>query len=159
MTKRRSTRSAGTPTSVAWLGVAACFVAAGCASNECVLDDDLRLFAGEDAVDCGSADPAHDRAEIDKCAANAFDAGQPFIARYRRMGVESTVVNAVASNTDGKVKVFRWDSAPCGGDGCSSVTDVQSCDGPTLSQQTSSDPTALPIDCDSLGLAQRICGG
>jgi len=132
--------------------------ALGCSSNACVLDDDLRLFAGDGALDCGTADASHDRADIDKCAADAFDGGKPFIARYARMGVDSKVVDAVGSNTDGKVKIFRWDSSPCGGDACSAVTDVQSCDGPTLNMETSSDPSALPISCASLGTPQRICG-
>jgi hypothetical protein len=135
------------------------FLWLGCSRNDCVLDDDLRLFTGDGALDCGTAGPAKDRADVDKCAADAFDAGKPFIARYERMGVASKIVNAVGSNTDGKVKVFRWDSAPCGGDACSAVTDVQSCDGPTLNMDISTDPTALPISCASLGTPQRICGG
>ena len=131
----------------------------GCSRHDCVLDDDLRLFAGDGALDCGTADATHDRADIDKCATDAFDAGKPFIARYSRLGIDSKIVDAVASNTDGKVKVFRWDSAPCGGDACSAVTDVQSCDGPTPNMDTSSDASALPISCASLGTPQRICGG
>jgi hypothetical protein len=139
--------------------LSSCALLLGCSSNDCALDDDLRLFAGDSALDCGTADAAHARADVDKCAADAFDAGQPFIARYERTGTDSRLLNAVASNTDGKVKIFRWDSAPCGGPSCNPVTDVQSCDGPTRSTQTKDDPNALPISCDSLGLAQRICGG
>lgn len=137
----------------------ACGFALGCSSSDCALDDDLHLFAGDGALDCGTADATHDRGDIDKCASDAFSAGQPFIARYQRTGVDSHIVNAVASNTDGKVKIFRWDSAPCGGDSCLPVTDVQSCDGPTVNMQTPDDPTALPLNCDSLGLPQRVCGG
>ena len=140
------------------LAAAGCLLL-GCSSSDCVLNDDLRLFAGDGALDCGTADATHDRADIDKCAADAFDAGTPFIARYERTGADAGVVNAVASNTDGKLKIFRWDDSACGSSSCSPVTDVQSCDGPTLNLQTSDDPNALPINCDSLGTPQRICGG
>ena len=142
-----------------WLLASSCGLALACSSHDCQLDDDLRLFAGDDAVDCGSADATHERADIDKCAADAFEAGQPFMARYERMGVDSQVVNAVASNSDGKVKIFRWDTAPCGGPACGPATDVQSCNGPTLNLETPADPSALPISCDTLGLPQRICDG
>lgn len=127
-------------------------------SSECVLDDDIRLFAGETARDCGSVAPGGDRADVDACVAEAFDAGAPFIARYERTGAESKVVAAVASNTEGKVKLFQWSSAPCGGAGCDAATDVQSCDGPALSEETSEDPLALPITCERVGLPQRVCG-
>jgi hypothetical protein len=132
-------------------------VCTGC-SNECALDDDLRLFAGEAARDCGSVPAGGDRADVDACVAEAFDAGEPFIARYESQGVDSKVVSAVAGNTEGKVQLFQWDSAPCGGSGCDPVTDVQLCDGPTLTEETSEDPLALPISCDRIGLPQRVCG-
>jgi hypothetical protein len=130
----------------------------GCSNSDCVLDDDLRLFAGDGALDCGIADAKHDRADIDKCAADAFDAGTPFMARYERTGVTAKIVTAVATNTDGVVKIFRWDTSSCGGASCAPVTDVQSCDGPTLNEETSADPDALPLSCDSLGVPRRICG-
>ena len=143
-------------TGVKWLLGSLTLVALGCASKECVLDDDLRRFAGDSALDCGVADAAHERADIDKCAAAAFDGGQPFIARYERQGPESKLMIAVASNTDGKVKIFRWDPAACSAS-CSPVTDVQSCEEPSVNLETSQDPDALPINCTSLGLPQRIC--
>lgn len=137
------------------LGALALF---GC-SNDCDVDESTRLFAGDSAVDCGTADAAHDRGKIDECATTAFAAGTAFIARYQQQGTDSKLLTAVAMNTDGKVKVFRWDSSPCGGgSSCSPVTDVQSCEGPTVATQTSDDPNALPILCDSLGLAERVCG-
>lgn len=128
----------------------------GC-SSECELDDDLRLFAGEGAVDCGTAGGEADRASVDQCAIDGFDAGTAFIARYRPTGADSRLITAVASNTEGKVKIFRWDSAPCGG--CDPVTDVQDCEKPSLTEESSEDPNILPISCESLGLAQRICSG
>jgi hypothetical protein len=118
----------------------------------------MRLFAGDGAIDCGTADATHDRAAVDQCATEAFGAGKAFIARYAAQGTDSKLITAVASNTAGKLKIFRWDSAPCGGSSCSPVTDVQSCEGPSVSMETSADPSALPISCESLGLAQRICG-
>lgn len=127
-------------------------------SDQCELNDDLRSFAGDSARDCGSVGLDDDRAEVDGCVAEAFDAGEAFIARYEQHGVDSKVVRAVAANSDGQVKLFQWDSAPCGGTGCDAVTDVQSCEGPALSEETSDDPLALPIICDRVGLPQRICG-
>ena len=129
----------------------------GC-SNDCALDDDMRLFAGDAALDCGTADESHPREDVDACAGGAFEDGQAFIARYQQQGKDSRLVTAVAMNTAGKVKVFRWDSSPCGGGSCSPVTDVQACEGPSLEMSTSADENALPIACSSLGLAQRVCG-
>src|SRR6187431_2517761 len=96
-----------------WLTLVACLGACGCKS-ECVLDDDVRLFAGDSARDCGSVTGTDDRSDTDACVAEAFEAGEPFIARYERMAIDSKVVTAVVSNTDGKIKIFQWDSAPCG---------------------------------------------
>ena len=128
----------------------------GCQEG-CVLDDDVRFFAGDGARDCGTA-AADGRAAVDGCVVEAFESGQAFIARYESVGASSQVVSVVASNTEGKVKLFRWDSAPCGGMGCEAVTDVQSCEGPALVEQSSEDPLASPIRCEELGLAQRVCG-
>jgi hypothetical protein len=129
----------------------------GC-SNDCALDDDMRLFAGDAALDCGTADETHPREDVDACASGAFEDGRAFIARYQQQGEDSRLVTAVAMNTAGIVKVFRWDSSPCGGGSCSPVTDVQACEGPSLEMSTSADENALPIACSSLGLAQRVCG-
>ncbi len=145
-------------TRAAWLLCVVGLLACGC-SSDCDLDDDVRLFAGDAAVDCGTADATHDRRDIDQCLLDAFDAGTAFIARYRQQGEDSKLETALAMNTEGKVKIFRWDSSPCGdGSSCSPVTDVQSCEGPTVAAQSSDDPNALPLACASLGLAQRTCG-
>ena len=127
-----------------------CLLLLGC-STECALDDDMHLFAGDGATDCGTADASHDRVEVDQCATDAFEAGKAFMARYAETGQSSKLVTAVAGNTAGKVKVFRWTDSP------SAVTDVQSCEEPSLNLETSQDPEALPINCTSLGLPQRIC--
>ena len=129
----------------------------GC-STDCELDDDLRLFAGEAARDCGTASTVEERATVELCVADAFEAEQAFMARYSSKGSDSELVTAVASNSVGVVKLFQWDSAPCGGPGCPPVTDVQSCDGPSLRAATSEDPLALPIECESYGPAERVCG-
>jgi len=129
----------------------------GCSQHQCDLDDDLRLFAGDGAIDCGKVSGTTQREDVDKCATDAFADGKAFIARYERRGVDTLQVVAVASNTDGKVKIFRWDSTPCGSQACSPVTDVQSCEKPSAASATSDDPNALPIECDSLGLPERIC--
>jgi hypothetical protein len=144
--------------SAAWLVCGLGLLSCGC-SSDCELDDDLRLFAGDTAVDCGTADATHDRSEIDQCAVDAFEAGTAFIARYQQQGEDSKLSTALAMNTAGRVKVFRWDSSPCGGgSSCSPVTDVQSCEEPAVAAESTEDPNALPITCKSLGLAQRTCG-
>ena len=121
-------------------------------SDSCELGDDLRLFAGDGARDCGVVELADDRAMVDACVIEAFEAGAPFIARYERQGEDSKFTLAVASNSEGTVKLFQWESAP------EPVTNVQSCDGPSLADETSEDPNDLPITCESFGLAQRVCG-
>jgi hypothetical protein len=134
-----------------------CLAMLGC-SSDCELQDDLRLFAGDDALDCGIADAAHDRAEVDQCVLEAFSAGDSFLARYRGQGEDSKLERAVAMNSEGKVKIFRWDSSPCGGGSCEPATDVQSCEGPSPRLETSEDEGELPLECGSFGLAQRVCG-
>ena len=138
-----------------WLVPLACLMAWGCTSA-CVLDDDLRQFAGDDARDCGTTGSAETRGPVDECVAEAFEAGEPFIARYERMGIDSKLVTAQASNGQ-DIKVFQWDSAPCGGPGCDPVTDVHSCLEPSLNAETSEDPDALPISCKKFGLPERLC--
>ena len=129
----------------------------GC-SSQCDLDDDVRRFAGDAALDCGTANETQGRADVDTCAISAFDDGSAFIARYQQRGIDSKLLTAVAMNSAGQVKIFRWDSSPCGGgSSCSPVTDVQACEGPAVELATSEDPNALPLSCSSLGLAQRIC--
>lgn len=140
------------------LGALGCLLAWGCDGSECVLNDDLRQFAGNSARDCGTVTVADERTDTDACVVAAFEAGEPFIARYERMGIDSKVVTAVASNTDGKIKVFQWDSAPCGGPGCDPVTDVQNCNEPTLNPAASESRDELPILCGGDALPERICG-
>jgi len=139
------------------LVLATCLALGGCKS-ECVLNDDVRLFAGDGARDCGSVTAADDRTDVDACVAQAFEAGGSFIARYESQGEDSRLVTAVASNSEGRIKFFQWDSAPCGGPGCDAVTDVQSCNGPSLNQEIGDDPEALPILCEDMGLPERTCG-
>lgn len=145
-----------------WLSALACLALCpmvwGCQS-ECVLDDDVRQFAGGAARDCGTVQPDDERAAVDECVADAFEAGEPFIARYEHTSVDSKRVTAIASNSAGTIKIFQWDQAPCGGPGCDPVTDVQSCREPLLASETSEDPSALPIACGDTGVAERICGG
>lgn len=141
-----------------FLALTSLLTAWGCQST-CVLDDDVRQFAGNDARDCGTAASADERAPVDECVVEAFEAGEPFIARYERRGVDSKVVTALASNSAGTVKTFQWDQSPCGGPGCDPVTDVQTCIEPSLDDQASEElPDALPIRCESFGLAERTCG-
>lgn len=130
---------------------------AGCSQHECDLDDDLRLFAGDGAIDCGKSTGPTNREDVDKCVTDAFADGKAFIARYQHQGVESQLVVALASNTEGTVKMFRWDSSPCGGGSCTPVTDVQSCEKPSAATSTSDDPNALPLECASQGAPERIC--
>jgi hypothetical protein len=129
----------------------------GC-SSECELADDLRLFAGDAAIDCGSVPPSGDRANVDACVADAFENEDAFVARYEQPGVERRLIVAVARNSEGRVKIFRFDTAPCGSNSCDPVTDVQSCEEPSLSGESHEDPEALPVECESLGLPERVCG-
>jgi len=124
-------------------------------SGECELNDDLRLFAGEAAVDCGTADAKHERAAVDQCATDSFEAQTAFIARYDSSG-EHPLVLAVAMNSAGQVKLFRYTSS-CTGGACQPATDVQTCEQPSPGLVTSEEPNALPISCESLGLPQRVC--
>ena len=77
---------------------------------------------------------------------------------HEQRGVDSKVVTALASNSAGTIKTFQWDGSPCGGPGCDPVTDVQTCIGPTVNDQLSQNADALPIGCESFGLAERTCG-
>jgi hypothetical protein len=60
-----------------WRWFSLCFAALGCSSGDCDLVDDLRLFAGDAAIDCGTAASDEQREGVDQCALDAFKAGKP----------------------------------------------------------------------------------
>lgn len=140
-----------------WLSLSAILAVLGCSSGDCDLVDDLRLFAGDSAIDCGTAATDEQRVDVDECARSAFEAGSAFLARYEAMGTDSKVVRAAAMNTAGVLKLFLWDSSPCGGGACDPVTDQQTCEEPSLVQESRED-FLLPFDCKTFGLTQRVCG-
>lgn len=144
-------------TDARWFPVLACVAALGCSSGDCELEDDLRLFAGDAAIDCGTAVSDEQRVGLDQCALDAFEAGEAFFARYEAMGTDSKVTRAVAMNTAGVVKLFLWDSSPCGGGSCDPATDVQTCEAPAPVLESRED-ALLPFECESYGLTQRVCG-
>jgi hypothetical protein len=141
-----------------WLSVCCSLgLLSGACSSDCVLDDDLARFAGDDATDCGSVEVGKDRSKVDACATAAFEAKHAFIARYQTQGEDSRLITAVAMSSAGKVRFFRWDSSPSGSG--SPATDVQTCEDPTLDLMSGVDPGILPIGCSALGAPERICGG
>jgi hypothetical protein len=131
-------------------------VLSGACSNDCVLDDDLTRFAGDGATDCGSVEVGKDRSKVDDCATSAFEAKHAFVARYQTQGEDTRVVTAVAMNTDGQVRIFRWASSSSGSG--SAVTDAQTCEEPMVGLKPG-DPSILPIGCGALAVAERTCGG
>jgi hypothetical protein len=78
-----------------------------------------RELAGPNAVDCGEVRPGEKPEVVDRCAVEAFRAGRPFVARYYNESIDSTVAIVLIGKSGGGATRVYYDSAPCGGPGCS----------------------------------------
>ena len=90
---------------------------------------ELKL-AGPRAVDCGGVRPGESPQVVDRCAVDAFRAGRPFIARYFKESVDSTVAMVLIGRQTGGASRVYYDSAPCGGPGCSESLVEKPCANP-----------------------------
>jgi hypothetical protein len=134
-------------------------LAVGCAGHDCDLAANLNALAGGGARDCGEVAIGADASTVDACVQMAFVSGTPFIARYDRQGTDSHVVSGLAGDSRGHVVFSTWDSAPCGGQGCSQSISEDVCNGPMLNTSATRDPSQmLPISCTGLTSRGRICG-
>jgi hypothetical protein len=132
---------------------------AGCGGHDCNLDATLAAKAGNVATDCGHVPVGGDSSSVDACVGAAFTSGTPFVARYDQQGVDSHVVSGLAGDSQGAVVFLLWDSAPCGGPGCSAVISEDICNGPSLNTSPTRNPAQMPpIMCTSVNNLGRICG-
>ena len=67
----------------------------GC--DRCDLDHEVADLAGPDAVDCGSADGAGEKAAW-ACAVDAFENDEAFTVSWTRQGIDSTLTYVLVSD-------------------------------------------------------------
>jgi hypothetical protein len=97
----------------------------------------LRQFhvAGSSAIDCGDA-PPENRSVVEDCALKAYEANQPFVARWWRQGIDSRFAVGLAYTTDRHLELFTFDTAPCGGPSCKARLEVTTCRKPHIIQES-----------------------
>src|SRR3954468_15404352 len=86
-------------------------LAVGChPKSSCDLALQLEQRAGTGAKDCGDGSSEAGIADTDACVVSRFGKGEPFFARYRRMGEDSEVVFGISSDGKGNVAFLTYDS-------------------------------------------------
>ena len=103
---------------------------------------------GSEARSCGvfPGHPYHDARSLTKdqselvsrCADAARQAAQPWFFFVEGSAIDSWVATGLMGNRKGEVKVFWYDSAPCGGSHCGESFEVYRC--PVLGQGEPVDP-------------------
>ena len=128
-------------------------------SSDCELAPELRQRAGASFSDCGHAALGSNAQPVDQCVVTAFNAKQPFFARYDRMGTDSQVIFGVAGDANGNVTFLTWDSDPSGGSGAGPVISASTCVAPSVDDSPGRDAfTSPPLRCESVSESGRVCG-
>jgi hypothetical protein len=92
---------------------------------------------GKDAVDCGTF-PGHpyrsarslttqQEREVSACATSARDEKRAWFYAVEGSAIDSWVATGLMSRRDGRVQVFWYDSAPCGGPHCGESFETYDC--------------------------------
>jgi len=131
----------------------------GCSAPppKCDLEAALGVNAGPGATDCGLVAAGGDASVVDACVRAAFSTETPFVARYALQGIDSSLIQAIAGDAQGRVVFLFWDSAPCGGPGCGARISQAVCEGPSVNPAPRDTPQWLPLTCTSMSHGQ-ICG-
>jgi hypothetical protein len=98
-------------------------------------------YTGADPVECGrlllvqqerrwvaADEPTLQKAVA--CGLEAVASKRTFWAFKQHQGIDSWVANGILGTVDGVIYRFTYDSAPCGGPGCSSRISFERCDKP-----------------------------
>jgi CubicO group peptidase (beta-lactamase class C family) len=107
------------------------------------LRDHVEQLTGKNPLDCGQLQRPRppgrgedtDLAAIERalaCGREASSRRQPFFAYFGGFGVDSWLAAGLLGKADGSMWAFGFDSMPCGGPGCPSRFDIESCERPVV---------------------------
>lgn len=139
-----------------------CLVVASCSSTPpCELHAKLLERAGSGAKDCGHVAIGTDRATVDACVLDAYEKHRPFVAQYDQQGIDSRVIDGLASDAAGHLTVLGYDGDPSGGGGAPPRIEGFVCVNPsTATASTTTLPSSSePFACESRTPIDPLCGG
>jgi hypothetical protein len=85
------------------------------ASPEERLNNTIRRLAGPGAEDCGRVRVSETRTAVNACVVRAFRNQQPFLARYDKRSIDSSLANILVRTPAGDMFDVAYDSDPSGG--------------------------------------------
>ena len=100
----------------------------------------LESWTGPRAADCGRHPVAATADALNRslaCVQEKIASRQPFWALKEQPGIDSHLAHGLLGTPDGRVLVFEWDSAPCGGPGCPPRFTVEACSTPAINADSS----------------------
>ncbi|MEM6995187.1 MAG: hypothetical protein AAF721_32040 [Myxococcota bacterium] len=107
-------------------------------SVPCTLEDQLRVLAAPDAVDCGHATVDRGVAAVRACVRRSLARGTPFVAAFDMTGIDSLVGVGAVSDARGAVHSVHFDSNICGvgsGEECGPRVTAVVCHGARLASR------------------------
>ncbi len=75
----------------------------------------MRGYAGIGSLDCGVVSVREAQAAANRCVDAAYQAKRAFTVRYNLPGIDSAIAEGLASNGQGEVRAYHYDSDPSGG--------------------------------------------
>ena len=108
----------------------------GCSTHRTGLAFHVDRAAGEPATDCGTFrfgmfEPheltSAQAAQAAECVARARSGREPFKVVLEGPGIDSHLATGVLAGRDGVVRLFNYDSAPCGGPRCRERFSLEPC--------------------------------
>lgn len=96
----------------------------------------VERFTGAQPADCGQHAIGPTAAGTDAaqtsvtCATASAKEHKPFWTLKRQQGIDSQVFEGLLGTAEGLIYRFSYDSAPCGGPGCSGQFSIQRCQKP-----------------------------
>jgi hypothetical protein len=91
----------------------------------------IARLTGPNAVDCGRHGArTNDGEAMTKslnCGIDAAMRGKPFRIIKDEQGIDSLIAHGLLGRADGKILMFSYDSAPCGGPRCGELFETEPC--------------------------------
>ncbi len=72
-------------------------------------------YAGADSINCGVVPVGGAPEAANRCVDAAYQAKKAFTVRYNLQGIDALIAEGLASNGQGEVHVYFYDSDPSGG--------------------------------------------
>ena len=94
-------------------------VISACTLSQLIIRDALTTamggYAGADSINCGVVPIGGAPEAANRCIDAAYEAKQAFTVRYNLQGIDSLIAEGLASNRQGEVRAYNYDSDPSGG--------------------------------------------